>query len=236
MKNNHNDKIFNEIWELRTLLTKKSIWAVGGDGWAYDIGYGGLDHVLASGEDINILVLDTEVYSNTGGQSTKATPTGSIAKFAASGKKTKKKDLGLIAMSYGYVYVASVAMGANKNQLIKAMKEAEAYLDHLIIAYAPCINHGIKKGMGKTQEEEKLAVKAGYWPLYRYDPRLKEEGKNPFQLDYEAPDGSLHEFIMGEVRYNVLTRTFPAEAEKLHKKLEEDINERYTKYKNMSEK
>ncbi|MCJ7570832.1 MAG: thiamine pyrophosphate-dependent enzyme, partial [Candidatus Thermoplasmatota archaeon] len=203
----------------------------------YDIGYGGLDHVLAMGEDINILVLDTEVYSNTGGQSSKATPIGSVAKFAASGKKTKKKDLGLIAMSYGYVYVASVAMGANKNQLIKAMTEAENYPGpSLIIAYAPCISHGIKKGMGKTQEEEKLAVKSGYWPLYRYDPRLKEEGKNPFQLDYEAPDGSLHEFIMGEVRYNSLTRTFPEEAEKLHKKLEEDINERYTKYKNMTEK
>jgi pyruvate-ferredoxin/flavodoxin oxidoreductase len=237
LKNNHHDKTLKEIWESKTMLTKKSIWAVGGDGWAYDIGYGGLDHVLAMGEDINILVLDTEVYSNTGGQSSKATPIGSVAKFAASGKKTKKKDLGLIAMSYGYVYVASVAMGANKNQLIKAMKEAENYPGpSIIIAYAPCINHGIKKGMGKTQEEEKLAVKAGYWPLYRYDPRLKQEGKNPFQLDYEAPDGSLHEFIMGEVRYNSLTRTYPEEAEKLHKKLEEDINERYKKYKNMTEK
>ncbi len=237
LKNNHSDKTLNEIWESKTMLTKKSIWSVGGDGWAYDIGYGGLDHVLAMNEDINILVFDTEVYSNTGGQSSKATPIGSVAKFAASGKKTKKKDLGLIAMSYGYVYVASVAMGANKNQLIKAMKEAESYPGpSLIIAYAPCINHGIKKGMGKTQEEEKLAVKSGYWPLYRYDPRLKEESKNPFQLDYQAPDGSLHEFIMGEVRYNSLTRTFPKEAEKLHKKLQEDVNERYTKYKNMAEK
>jgi pyruvate-ferredoxin/flavodoxin oxidoreductase len=237
LKNNHIDKTLNEIWESKTLLTKKSIWAIGGDGWAYDIGYGGLDHVLAMNEDINILVFDTEVYSNTGGQSSKATPIGSVAKFAASGKKTKKKDLGLIAMSYGYVYVASVAMGANKNQLIRALKEAETYRGpSIIIAYAPCINHGIKAGMGKTQEEEKLAVKAGYWPLYRYDPRLKEEGKNPFQLDYQAPDGSLHNFIMGEVRYNVLTMTFPGEAEKLHKKLEEDINERYTKYKNMAEK
>ncbi len=237
LKNNHSDKTLNEIWESKTLLTKKSIWAVGGDGWAYDIGYGGLDHVLAMNEDINILVFDTEVYSNTGGQSSKATPIGSVAKFAASGKKTKKKDLGLVAMSYGYVYVASVAMGANKNQLIKALKEAETYHGpSIIIAYAPCINHGIKAGMGKTQQEEKLAVKAGYWPLYRYDPRLKEEGKNPFQLDYQAPDGSLHNFIMGEVRYNVLTMTFPGEAEKLHKKLEEDINERYTKYKNMAEK
>ena len=236
LKNNHRDKTLNEIWESKTMLTKKSIWSVGGDGWAYDIGYGGLDHVIAMGEDINILVFDTEVYSNTGGQSSKATPIGSVAKFAASGKKTKKKDLGLIAMSYGYVYVASVAMGANKNHLMKALKEAESYPGpSLIIAYAPCINHGIKKGMGKTQEEEKLAVKSGYWPLYRYDPRLKEEGKNPFQLDYQAPDGSLHEFIMGEVRYNSLTRTFPKEAEKLHKKLEEDVNERYSKYKRMAE-
>jgi pyruvate-ferredoxin/flavodoxin oxidoreductase len=237
LKNSHSDKILNEIWESKTMLTKKSIWAIGGDGWAYDIGYGGLDHVLAMGEDINILVFDTEVYSNTGGQSSKATPIGSVAKFASSGKKTKKKDLGLIAMNYGYIYVASVAMGANKNQLLKAMKEAENYSGpSLIIAYAPCINHGIKKGMSKTQEEEKLAVKSGYWPLYRFDPRLKDEGKNPFQLDYEAPDGTLHEFIMGEVRYNSLTRTYPKEAEKLHKKLEEDVNERYIKYKNMTEK
>jgi len=236
LENNHDNPVLKEIWEERTMLTKKSIWSVGGDGWAYDIGYGGLDHVLAMGEDINILVLDTEVYSNTGGQSSKATPVGSVAKFAASGKKTTKKDLGVMAMSYGYVYVASVAMGANKNQLIKAMKEAESYPGpSLIIAYAPCINHGIKKGMGKTQEEEQLAVNAGYWPLYRYDPRLKEEGKNPFQLDYKAPDGTLHDFIMGEVRYNVLTRTFPKEAEKLHKELEEDVNERYNKYKKMAE-
>ncbi len=236
LKNNHSEKILKDIWESKTMLTKKSIWAVGGDGWAYDIGYGGLDHVLAMGEDINILVFDTEVYSNTGGQSSKATPIGSVAKFAASGKKTKKKDLGLIAMSYGYAYVASVAMGANKNHLIKAMKEAENYPGpSIIIAYAPCINHGIKKGMGKIQVEEKLAVKSGYWPLYRYDPRLKEEGKNPFQLDYEKPDGSLTDFIMGEVRYNSLTRTYPKEAKRLHKKLEEDVNERYEKYKSMIE-
>ncbi len=237
LENNHSDKTLKDIWESRTLLTKKSIWSIGGDGWAYDIGYGGLDHVLAMGEDINILIFDTEVYSNTGGQSSKATPIGSVAKFAASGKKTKKKDLGLIAMSYGYIYVASVAMGANKNHLIKALKEAENYPGpSLIIAYSPCINHGIKKGMGKTQEEEKLAVKSGYWPLYRYDPRLKEEGKNPFQLDYDSPDGSLHEFIMGEVRYNSLTRSYPKEAEKLHKELEEDVNERYKKYRSMAEK
>jgi len=237
IEKNHSDNILNEIWESRNLLTKKSIWSVGGDGWAYDIGYGGLDHVLAMNEDINILVFDTEVYSNTGGQSSKATPVGSVAKFAASGKKTKKKDLGIMAMSYGYVYVASVAMGANKNQLLKALKEAESYPGpSLIISYAPCINHGIKAGMGKTQNEEKKAVESGYWPLYRYDPRLADEGKNPFILDYKAPDGTLHDFIMGEVRYNSLTRTFPKEAEKLHKRLEEDVNNRYKKYKSMADK
>ena len=237
LKNKHSDKLLNQIWESRTLLTKKSIWSVGGDGWAYDIGYGGLDHVLAMNEDINILVFDTEVYSNTGGQSSKATPFGSVAKFAASGKKTKKKDLGVMAMTYGYVYVASVAMGSNKNQLLKAIKEAESYPGpSLIIAYSPCINHGIKAGMGKTQNEEKLAVEAGYWPLYRYDPRLAQEGKNPFQLDYKEPNGTLHDFIMGEVRYNSLTRSFPDEAKRLHKKLEEDVNARYKKYKAMAEK
>lgn len=237
LKNNHNNKLLNEIWESRTMFTKKSIWACGGDGWAYDIGYGGLDHVLAMGEDINILVFDTEVYSNTGGQSSKATPIGSVAKFAASGKKTKKKDLGVMAMTYGYVYVASVAMGANKNQLIKALKEAESYPGpSLIIAYAPCINHGIKAGMGKTQNEEKLAVESGYWPLYRYDPRLAEQGKNPFQLDSQEPNGKIRDFIMGEVRYRSLTQTFPKEAEKLHSKLEQDVNERYKKYKSMAEK
>jgi pyruvate-ferredoxin/flavodoxin oxidoreductase len=235
LENNHSDKILNQIWQEKTMLTKKSIWSVGGDGWAYDIGYGGLDHVLAMNEDINILVFDTEVYSNTGGQSSKATPIGSVAKFAASGKKTKKKDLGVMAMTYGYVYVASVAMGANKNQLMKAVKEAESYPGpSLIIAYAPCINHGIRAGMGKTQNEEKLAVEAGYWPLYRYDPRLAEEGKNPFQLDSKEPNGTLRDFIMGEIRYNSLTRTFPKEAERLHKKLEEDVENRYKKYKQMS--
>ena len=232
----HHDPLLKEIWEERTMLTKKSIWAVGGDGWAYDIGYGGLDHVLAMGEDINILVFDTEVYSNTGGQSSKATPVGAVAKFAASGKKTKKKDLGRMAMTYGYVYVASVAMGANKNQLIRALREAESYPGpSLIIAYAPCINHGIRAGMGKSQHEEKLAVETGYWPLYRYDPRRKAEGKNPFQLDSKEPDGKLHEFIMGEVRYNVLERTFPEEAEKLHRELEKDVLERYEQYKKMAE-
>jgi pyruvate-ferredoxin/flavodoxin oxidoreductase len=237
LKENHNGKLLNQIWESRNMLTKKSIWSVGGDGWAYDIGFGGLDHVLAMGEDINILVFDTEVYSNTGGQSSKATPIGSVAKFAASGKKTKKKDLGLMAMSYGYVYVTSVAMGANKNHLAKALKEAESYPGpSLVIAYAPCISHGIKAGMGKSQNEEKLAVESGYWPLYRYDPRLANEGKNPFQLDYKEPNGTLRDFIMGEVRYNMLTRSFPDEAKRLHKKLEEDVNDRYKKYKIMAEK
>ena len=231
---NHDNKILKQIWESRDILTKKSIWSVGGDGWAYDIGYGGLDHVLAMEEDINILVFDTEVYSNTGGQSSKATPIGSVAKFASSGKKTKKKDLGLMAMTYGYVYVASVAMGSNKNQLIKALKEAESYHGpSLIIAYSPCINHGIKLGMGKTQYEEKIAVESGYWPLYRFDPRLSKEDKNPFQLDSKEPNGKIRDFIMGEIRYNSLTRTFPEEAKKLHKKLEEDVNDRYKKYKSM---
>ena len=237
IENNHKSDIINEIWESRHMLTKKSIWCIGGDGWAYDIGYGGLDHVLAMNEDINILVFDTEVYSNTGGQSSKATPIGSVAKFAVSGKKTKKKDLGLMAMTYEYVYVASVAMGSNKNQMIKAFKEAESYQGpSIIIAYAPCINHGIKAGMGKTQTEEKLAVESGYWPLYRYDPRLAEENKNPFQLDSKEPDGTLHDFIMGEVRYNTLTKSFPEEAKKLHNKLKEDVFVRYKKYKAMAEK
>jgi pyruvate-ferredoxin/flavodoxin oxidoreductase len=237
LQENHEDELLNQIWESRDLLTKKSIWAVGGDGWAYDIDYGGLDHVLAMKEDINILVLDTEVYSNTGGQSSKATPIGSIAKFAESGKKTKKKDLGLMAMSYGYVYVTSVAMGANANQLIKALKEAESYRGpSLIIAYAPCINHGIKGGMGKCQHEQKLAVASGYWPLYRYDPRLAEEGKNPFQLDYKEPDGTIHDFLMREIRYAALTESFPEEAKRLHRQLEESVTSRYEMYKAMAEK
>ena len=237
LKENHDGFLLGEIWQAKDMLTKKSIWSVGGDGWAYDIGYGGLDHVFAMGEDINILVFDTEVYSNTGGQSSKATPIGSIAKFAESGKKTKKKDLGLMAMSYGYVYVTSVSMGANKSHLVKALKEAESYPGpSLIIAYSPCINHGIKVGMGKSQEEEKLAVESGYWPLYRYDPRLAEEGKNPFQLDYKEPNGTIHDFLMREVRYAALTKTFPEEAEKLHKKLENGVDTKYKTYKAMAEK
>jgi pyruvate-ferredoxin/flavodoxin oxidoreductase len=227
--------LFIEILERSDYLTKKSIWVFGGDGWAYDIGYGGLDHVIASGHDVNILVLDTEVYSNTGGQASKATPTGAVAKFAAGGKPTRKKDLGLMAMTYGYVYVASVAMGANKNQFLKALIEAESYDGpSLIIAYAPCINHGIN--MGLTQEEEKQAVATGYWPLYRYNPALKQEGENPFTLDSKEPAGDFKEFLLGEVRYSSLTRTFPDHAETLFKKAEEDMKERYEAYKRMAAK
>ncbi len=210
------------------LFTKKSFWIFAGDGAAYDIGYGGVDHVLATGEDINMFIFDTEVYSNTGGQSSKATPTGSVARFAASGKKTPKKDMGRISMSYGYIYVASVSMGASKQQLLKALVEAESYDGpSLIIAYAPCINQGIMAGMGKAQEEARLAVESGYWPLYRYDPRLKDEGKNPFILDSKKPDGSLKKFMDGEIRYASLKRTYPEEAERLHALLVEQFNQRY---------
>lgn len=185
------------------------MWIFGGDGWAYDIGFGGLDHVIASGENVNILVFDTEVYSNTGGQASKATPVGSVAQFAAAGKSVKKKDLAAIAMSYGYVYVAQCAMGADNNQVLKAMVEAESYNGpSLVICYAPCINHGIKGGMSIAQQEEKKAVEAGYWNIFRYDPRRADEGKNPFMLDCKAPSASYRDFIMGEVRYNSLTRSF----------------------------
>ncbi|MDY7034946.1 MAG: pyruvate:ferredoxin (flavodoxin) oxidoreductase [Thermodesulfobacteriota bacterium] len=222
-----------DILEQSDYLIKKSIWIIGGDGWAYDIGYGGLDHVLAMAHDVNILVLDTEVYSNTGGQSSKSTPTGAVAKFAASGKPTRKKDLGRMTMTYGYVYVASVAIGANKNQFMKALIEAETYPGpSLIIAYAPCINHGIN--MGLSQEEEKRAVESGYWTLYRYNPTLKEEGKNPFILDSKEPKGDFKEFLMGEVRYSSLTRTFPENAETLFQKAEEDMKERYETYKRLA--
>ncbi len=230
------NQLLAEINSLSHLFTKKSYWVFCGDGAAYDIAFGGIDHVLASGEDINVMVYDTEVYSNTGGQSSKATPTGSIAKFAASGKKTPKKDMGAMAMTYGYVYVASVGMGANKQQLMKALTEAEAHDGpSLILAYAPCINHGIKKGMGKTQEETKLAVSSGYWPLYRYNPSLAAEGKNPFILDSKEPDGSLKEFISGEVRYAALAKLFPAEAERLHTRLAAEFSQRYERYKRMAE-
>ncbi|WP_207259575.1 pyruvate:ferredoxin (flavodoxin) oxidoreductase [Desulfovibrio sp. Huiquan2017] len=228
-------KALKEILDMSDLFTKQSIWVFGGDGWAYDIGYGGLDHVLASGKDINVLVLDTEVYSNTGGQSSKATPLGSIAKFAAAGKTTNKKDLGRMAMTYGYVYVASVSMGANKQQFLKAVKEAEAYPGpSLIIAYAPCINQGIKKGMGKTQLEQKLAVDSGYWPLYRYNPQLADEGKNPFILESKAPDGSLQEFLSGENRYAMLERFYPEFSKEYRTEIETNYNKRYETLKHMA--
>jgi pyruvate-ferredoxin/flavodoxin oxidoreductase len=230
------DPTLAEIAAMSDLFTKKSFWIFGGDGWAYDIGYGGLDHVLASGEDINVLVMDTEVYSNTGGQSSKATPLGSIAKFAASGKKTGKKDLGQMAMTYGYVYVASISMGADKAQTLKAIKEAEAYPGpSLIIAYAPCINQGIRKGMGKSQLEGKLAVDCGYWPLYRFDPQLTDERKNPFVLESKSPDGSIQEFLSGENRYALLERTFPGESKRLREQIEHDYAMRYERLKRMAE-
>ena len=216
-------------------LTKKSVWAFGGDGWAYDIGYGGLDHVLASGQDINILVLDTEVYSNTGGQASKSTAAGAIAKFAAGGKVTKKKDLGLMAMSYGYVYVAQVAMGADPAQTLKAIREAEAYDGpSLVICYCPCIEHGPKCGMGLSQAEEKKAVEAGYWHLYRYNPALKEEGKNPFTLDSKQPTGDFQKFLMGENRYASLKLSFPEKADTLYAKAESDARERLESYQNLA--
>ncbi|KHD13927.1 thiamine pyrophosphate-dependent enzyme, partial [Clostridium butyricum] len=220
----------------RDFLVKRSQWIFGGDGWAYDIGYGGLDHVLASNENINVLVFDTEIYSNTGGQSSKATPTGAVAKFAASGKRTKKKDLGMMAMNYGYVYVAQIAMGADKNQTIKAITEAANYDGpSLIIAYAPCISHGIKIGMANSQEEEKKAVECGYWNLYRYNPELKGSEKNPFTLDSKDPKSNFKDFLMGEVRYASLAKAFPEEAEKLFTKTEKDAEERLNTYKMFAE-
>ena len=217
-------------------LAKKSMWILGGDGWAYDIGFGGVDHAIASGENINILVFDTEVYSNTGGQASKSTPVGSVAQFAAAGKAVKKKDLAAIAMSYGYVYVAQVAMGADMNQCIKAFAEAESYNGpSIIIAYAPCINHGIKGGMGVSMTEEKKAVAAGYWHNFRFDPRRADEGQNPFQLDSKAPSASYRDFIMGEVRYNSLTRAFPERAEVLFEKAEKYAAEKYQKLAKMAE-
>ncbi|MEI6456675.1 MAG: pyruvate:ferredoxin (flavodoxin) oxidoreductase [bacterium] len=232
-----NNPLAKDLLDLRQYLIKKSIWVIGGDGWAYDIGYGGLDHVIASGEDINILVLDTEVYSNTGGQSSKSTPIGAVAKFAASGKKVRKKDLGAMAMTYGYVYVTQVAMGANNSQLFRAIKEAESYKGpSLVIAYSPCINHGMKLGMGKTQEEMDRAVTAGYWQLYRYNPVNAAEGKNPFTLDSKEPDWSkFQEFLNGEVRYTSLEKTFPEEAAELFKAAEENAKWRYDHYKRLAE-
>ena len=217
-------------------IAKKTVWCIGGDGWAYDIGYGGLDHVLATTENFNVLVIDNEVYANTGGQSSKATPKGAVAQFAAAGRRTNKKDLGRIMMGYGHIYVASVSMGANPAQMFKAMKEAEAYDGpSIILAYAPCINHGLVKGMSTCQEEEKAAVECGYWPLYRYNPALEAEGKNPFTLDSKEPNGKYREFLMGETRYAALTRTFPEVADQLFKDSEAAAMKRYKFYKRMAE-
>ena len=227
---------YAKIEQFRDYLVKKSVWIFGGDGWAYDIGYGGLDHVLGSGEDVNILVMDTEVYSNTGGQSSKSTPTAAIAKFAASGKRVRKKDLGRMAMTYGHVYVAQVAMGADKNQLLKALAEAEAHKGpSLVIAYAPCINHGIKAGMGKTQAQSKKAVEAGYWHLYRYNPELAAQGKNPFILDSKEPKASYRDFLLSEVRYAALKQGFPDLADSLFEQAEKEARERYEAYKELAE-
>ena len=226
-----------EILSLKQYLVKKSLWIFGGDGWAYDIGFGGVDHVLASGENVNVLVMDTEVYSNTGGQSSKATPIGAVAKFATAGKRIRKKDLGAIAMTYGYVYVAQVAMGANHNQYLQVLKEAEAYPGpSLIIAYAPCINHGLKGGMGLSQISEKQAVECGYWHLWRYNPQLIEQGKNPFTLDSKDPDWSKFQgFILNQVRYSSLTKSFPAEAQELFQAAEANAKWRYETYKRYAE-
>jgi len=228
--------VVKEILAIKDWMPKRSNWIFGGDGWAYDIGYGGLDHVLASGENVNVLVLDTEVYSNTGGQSSKSTPVGAVAKFAASGKKIRKKDLGMMAMSYGYVYVAQVSMGANNAQYFKALKEAEAYNGpSLIIAYAPCINHGLRGGMGGSQTEMKKAVESGYWHLYRFNPELENEGKNPFTLDSKEPNWELFQkFLMGEVRYTSLMKSFPEAADELFKAAEENAKWRYASYKRLA--
>ncbi|MDE7180001.1 MAG: pyruvate:ferredoxin (flavodoxin) oxidoreductase, partial [Muribaculaceae bacterium] len=224
------------VVELQAYLTKRSQWIIGGDGASYDIGFGGLDHVIASGKNVNILVLDTEVYSNTGGQSSKSTPIGAIAKFAAAGKRIRKKDLGLIATTYGYVYVAQIAMGADNAQTLKALREAEAYDGpSLVIAYSPCINHGIKKGMGHSQEEEKQAVECGYWQLWRYNPELENTGVNPFSLDSKEPDWSkFNDFLKGEVRFQSLYKMFPKEADELFAAAQANAKWRYNNYKRLA--
>jgi pyruvate-ferredoxin/flavodoxin oxidoreductase len=228
--------IAEEVKGLKQYLVKKSVWIFGGDGWAYDIGFGGLDHVIASGEDVNILVMDTEVYSNTGGQASKATPVGAVAKFAASGKKIRKKDLGMMAMTYGYVYVAQVSMGASQSQYLRAIREAEAYPGpSIIIAYSPCISHGLRAGMGKTQSQGKFAVESGYWHLYRYNPVLEEEGKNPFLLDSKEPQWDQFQgFLQSEVRYTSLQKSFPAEAAVLFKAAQTNAKWRYDSYVRMA--
>ncbi len=228
--------LLDKINSLSDYLEKRSVWMIGGDGWAYDIGYGGVDHVLSTGDDVNIFVMDTEVYSNTGGQASKATPAGAVAKFAFDGKLTRKKDLGLMAITYGNVYVAQIAMGADMNQTIRAMRDAENYKGpSLIIAYSPCISHGIKSGMSTSMREEKKAVDSGYWHLYRYDPRLIETGENPFKLDSKEPTGSYRDFLSGEIRYSQLINTFPDRAEKLFERSEQHAKHRLSAYKSMSE-
>nr|P94692.1 RecName: Full=Pyruvate:ferredoxin oxidoreductase; Short=PFOR; Short=POR; AltName: Full=Pyruvate synthase [Desulfocurvibacter africanus]7PLM_A Chain A, Pyruvate:ferredoxin oxidoreductase [Desulfocurvibacter africanus]7PLM_B Chain B, Pyruvate:ferredoxin oxidoreductase [Desulfocurvibacter africanus]CAA70873.1 pyruvate-ferredoxin oxidoreductase [Desulfocurvibacter africanus subsp. africanus DSM 2603] len=229
------DGLLGQIAAMSDLYTKKSVWIFGGDGWAYDIGYGGLDHVLASGEDVNVFVMDTEVYSNTGGQSSKATPTGAVAKFAAAGKRTGKKDLARMVMTYGYVYVATVSMGYSKQQFLKVLKEAESFPGpSLVIAYATCINQGLRKGMGKSQDVMNTAVKSGYWPLFRYDPRLAAQGKNPFQLDSKAPDGSVEEFLMAQNRFAVLDRSFPEDAKRLRAQVAHELDVRFKELEHMA--
>jgi pyruvate-ferredoxin/flavodoxin oxidoreductase len=230
---NENNKLAKDILDLKQYLIKKSVWIFGGDGWAYDIGFGGLDHVIASGEDVNILVMDTEIYSNTGGQASKSTPVGAIAKFAASGKRVRKKDLGLMAITYGYVYVAQIGMGANQNQALKAIREAEAFPGpSIVIAYSPCINHGLKNGMGATQKQTKDAVEAGYWHLYRFNPQLEAEGKNPFQLDSKEPDwNKFQDFLGSEVRYSSLKKAFPKEATELFTAAQANSKWRFDTYK-----
>ncbi len=231
------NELLNAIYDKKDFFVKRSQWIIGGDGWGYDIGYGGLDHVLASGEDVNILILDTEVYSNTGGQASKSTPEAAVAQFAATGKRTKKKDIGMMAMSYGYIYVAQVAMGYDKNQTLKAIAEAEAYKGpSLVIAYAPCINHGIRIGMGKSQLETKRAVECGYWATYRYNPALRGTAKNPFSLDSKEPTANFQEFLKGEVRYTSLKRSFPELADQLFAKTEQDAKERLESYKKLAGK
>ena len=228
--------VCKDVVSLKAYLTKRSQWIIGGDGASYDIGFGGLDHVIASGKNVNILVLDTEVYSNTGGQSSKSTPIGAIAKFAAAGKRIRKKDLGLIATTYGYVYVAQVAMGADNAQTLKAIREAEAYDGpSLIIAYSPCINHGIKFGMGHSQDEERRAVECGYWQLWRYNPDEENTGNNPFTLDSKEPDwGKFKDFLKGEVRFASVQKMYPQEAEELFEAAEANAKWRYNNYKRLA--
>ena len=224
------------LLSMADILVKKSVWIVGGDGWAYDIGYGGLDHVLASGRNVNVLVMDTEVYSNTGGQVSKATPKGATVKFAYSGKRTCKKSLGRLAILYEYIYVASVSMGANKQQMLKAFTEAEKYPGpSLILCYAPCIAHGIRKGMSSVQEEEKRAVKTGYWPLYRFNPTLADEGKNPLILDSGTPDGTIQKFLGEEDRFIALEKIFPEDSKMLRIQIEADYYKRHILVKTLAD-